>query len=88
MLGIISLELQLRFRNRYLKFGHIKLDVADYGYDFNFLDDRKTYIHRTFDIFRIAFSYLDSATPKIFLETFKELIDRVSQTPTELIDRV
>ena len=37
--------------------------VADYRYDFNFLDDLKTYIHRTFVIVKIVFSYLDSATP-------------------------
>jgi hypothetical protein len=40
------------------------MGVADYGYDFNFLDDLKAYIHRTFDIGKIALSYLDSATPK------------------------
>jgi hypothetical protein len=32
-------------------------------YHFNFLDDLKTYIHRTFAIVKIGFSYLDSATP-------------------------
>jgi hypothetical protein len=41
-----------------------KIGVADYGYDFNFLDDLKTYIHRTFAIVKIGFSYLDSATPQ------------------------
>ena len=37
--------------------------VADYGDDFNFLEDRKTYIYLTFTILKIVFSYLDSATP-------------------------
>jgi hypothetical protein len=39
------------------------LGVADYGYDFNFIEDFKTYTHRTFNTFKIAFSYLDPATP-------------------------
>ncbi len=34
-----------------------------YGYDFNFIDDLKTYVHRTFAIVKIVFSYLDSETP-------------------------
>jgi hypothetical protein len=37
--------------------------VADYGYDFNFFADRKAYIHRNFDLVKIGFSDLDSATP-------------------------
>jgi Putative restriction endonuclease len=37
--------------------------VADYGYDFNFIDNHKLYIHLTLDIFKILASYLNSATP-------------------------
>jgi hypothetical protein len=38
--------------------------VTDYGYDFNFIDNHKLYIHLTLDIFKILASYLNSATPK------------------------
>jgi hypothetical protein len=47
-----------------LSSSELELGVADYGYDFNFIEDLKTYSHRTFNIFKIAFSYLDPATPR------------------------
>jgi hypothetical protein len=39
--------------------------VADYGYDVNFLNARKIYKHRTLGIFKMVFSYLDSATSRM-----------------------
>jgi hypothetical protein len=36
--------------------------VADYEYDFNFLDDLKAYTHRTLDLGKIALSYPNPAT--------------------------
>jgi hypothetical protein len=46
---------------------NISVGVADYGYDFNFLDACKIYNQRILDIFKIVFANLDSATP---MDTF------------------